>query len=99
MRGVRDGETERMEQDIVMRFKYKVREISKDDMFVEDIVDLGEAEIIEAALPQPIAHHVRPPTGNAQAHVQGSQGGGGEDHAEHPGGRGRGGGGRGARRH
>ena len=32
----------------VMRFTYKVREISKDDNDVEDIVDLGEAEIMEA---------------------------------------------------
>jgi len=48
MPGVRDGETGNTEQGIVMRFKYKVREISKDDMFVEDIVDLGEAEIMEA---------------------------------------------------
>ena len=31
-----------------MRFTYKVREISKDDNDVEDIVDLGEAEIMEA---------------------------------------------------
>ena len=31
-----------------MRFTYKVREISKDDNNVEDIVDLGEAEIMEA---------------------------------------------------
>ena len=30
MRGVRDGETGRREQDIVMRYKYKVRELSKD---------------------------------------------------------------------
>ena len=30
MRGVRDGETEGREQDIVMRYKYKVRELSKD---------------------------------------------------------------------
>ena len=29
-----------------MRFTYKVREISKDDNDVEDIVDLGEAEIM-----------------------------------------------------
>ena len=28
--------------------KFKVREISKDDNDVEDIVDLGEAEIMEA---------------------------------------------------
>ena len=30
MRGVRDGETEGRGQDIVMRYKYKVRELSKD---------------------------------------------------------------------
>ena len=30
MRGVRDGETGRREQDIVMRYKYKVRELNKD---------------------------------------------------------------------
>ena len=30
MLGVRDGETERRVQDIVMRYKYKVRELSKD---------------------------------------------------------------------
>jgi hypothetical protein len=30
MRGVRDGETGRRGQDIVMRYKYKVRELSKD---------------------------------------------------------------------
>ena len=30
MRGVRDGETEGRVQDIVMRYKYKVRELSKD---------------------------------------------------------------------
>ena len=46
MRGIKDGETGRREQDIVMR--YKVREISKDDNDVEDIADLGEAEIMEA---------------------------------------------------
>ena len=30
MRGVKDGETGRRVQDIVMRYKYKVRELSKD---------------------------------------------------------------------
>ena len=30
MRGVRGGETEGRGQDIVMRYKYKVRELSKD---------------------------------------------------------------------
>ena len=30
MRGIKDGETGRREQDIVMRYKYKVRELSKD---------------------------------------------------------------------
>ena len=30
MLGVRDGETGRRVQDIVMRYKYKVRELSKD---------------------------------------------------------------------
>jgi len=30
MRGIKDGETGRRVQDIVMRYKYKVRELSKD---------------------------------------------------------------------
>ena len=30
MRGIKDGETGRREQDIVMRYKYKVRELSQD---------------------------------------------------------------------
>ena len=30
MRGIKDGKTGRREQDIVMRYKYKVRELSKD---------------------------------------------------------------------
>ena len=30
MLGIKDGRTERKEQDIVMRYKYKVRELSKD---------------------------------------------------------------------
>ena len=30
MRGIKDGETEGRVQDIVMRYKYKVRELSKD---------------------------------------------------------------------
>ena len=48
MPGVKDGGTGNTEQGTVMRFKFKVREISKDDNNVEDIVDLGEAEIMEA---------------------------------------------------
>ena len=48
MPGVRDGGTGNTEQGIAMKFKFKVREISKDDNNVEDIVDLGEAEIMEA---------------------------------------------------
>ena len=30
MRGIKDGETGRRGQDIVMRYKYKVRELNKD---------------------------------------------------------------------
>ena len=30
MRGIKDGETGKRVQDIVMRYKYKVRELSKD---------------------------------------------------------------------
>ena len=30
MRGIKDGETGRRVQDIVMRYKYKVRELSQD---------------------------------------------------------------------
>ena len=30
MRGIKDGKIERKERDIVMRYKYKVRELSKD---------------------------------------------------------------------
>ena len=30
MRGIKDGKTGRREQDIVMRYKYKVRELSQD---------------------------------------------------------------------
>ena len=48
MPGIKDGETGNTEQGTVMRFKFKVREISKDDNNVEDIVDLVEAEIMEA---------------------------------------------------
>ena len=48
MPGVKDGGTGNTEQGTVMRFKFKVREISKDNNNVEDIVDLGEAEIMEA---------------------------------------------------
>ena len=47
MRGIKDGETGRREQDIVMRYKYKVRELTpipKED----DVVDVGEAKDMEA---------------------------------------------------
>ena len=47
MRGIKDGETGRREQDIVMRYKYKVRELTpipKED----DVVDVGEAKQMEA---------------------------------------------------
>ena len=30
MRGIKDGKIERKERDIVMRYKYKVRELSQD---------------------------------------------------------------------
>ena len=46
MRGVRDGETEGREQDIVMRYKYKVRELKDTDD--KDIVDVGASEEMEA---------------------------------------------------
>ena len=47
MRGIKDGETGRRVQDIVMRYKYKVRELTpilKED----DVVDVGEAKDMEA---------------------------------------------------
>jgi len=46
MRGVRDGETGRRVQDIVMRFKYNVRELKDTDD--GDIVDVGTVEEMEA---------------------------------------------------
>ena len=46
MRGVRDGETERMEQDIVMRYKYNVRELK--DTEDGDIADVGTVQVMEA---------------------------------------------------
>jgi hypothetical protein len=46
MRGVRDGETGRRVQDIVMRFKYNVRELKDTDD--GDIADVGTVEEMEA---------------------------------------------------
>ena len=46
MRGVRDGETGRREQDIVMRYKYNVRELKDTDD--GDIADVGTVEEMEA---------------------------------------------------
>ena len=46
MRGVRDGETEGRVQDIVMRYKYKVRELK--DTNDKDIADVGEEKEMEA---------------------------------------------------
>ena len=46
MRGVRDGETERRVQDIVMRYKYNVRELKDTDD--GDIADVGTVEEMEA---------------------------------------------------
>ena len=46
MRGVRDGETEGRGQDIVMRYKYKVRELK--DTNDKDIADVGEEKEMEA---------------------------------------------------
>ncbi len=46
MRGVRDGETGRREQDIVMRYKYKVRELKDTDD--KDKADVGASEDMEA---------------------------------------------------
>ena len=46
MRGVRDGETEGRVQDIVMRFKYNVRELKDTDD--GDIADVGTVEEMEA---------------------------------------------------
>jgi hypothetical protein len=46
MRGVRDGETGRRGQDIVMRYKYNVRELKDTDD--GDIADVGTVEEMEA---------------------------------------------------
>ena len=46
MRGIKDGETGRREQDIVMRYKYNVRELKDTDD--GDIADVGTVEEIEA---------------------------------------------------
>ena len=46
MRGVRDGETEGRVQDIVMRYKYNVRELKDTDD--GDIADVGTVEEMEA---------------------------------------------------
>ena len=46
MRGVKDGETGRRGQDIVMRYKYKVRELK--DTNDKDIADVGEEKEMEA---------------------------------------------------
>jgi len=46
MRGVKDGETERRVQDIVMRYKYNVRELKDTDD--GDIADVGTVEEMEA---------------------------------------------------
>jgi len=46
MRGVRDGETEGRVQDIVMRYKYNVRELKDTDD--GDIADVGTVQVMEA---------------------------------------------------
>ncbi len=46
MRGVRDGETGRRGQDIVMRYKYNVRELKDTDD--GNIADVGTVEEMEA---------------------------------------------------
>ena len=46
MRGVRDGETEGRVQDIVMRYKYNVRELK--DTEDGDIADVGTVQVMEA---------------------------------------------------
>ena len=46
MRGVSDGETEGRVQDIVMRYKYNVRELKDTDD--GDIADVGTVEEMEA---------------------------------------------------
>ena len=46
MRGIKDGETGRRGQDIVMRYKYNVRELKDTDD--GDIADVGTVEEMEA---------------------------------------------------
>ena len=46
MRGVRDGEIEGRVQDIVMRYKYNVRELK--DTEDGDIADVGTVQVMEA---------------------------------------------------
>ena len=46
MRGIKDGETGRRVQDIVMRYKYNVRELK--DTEDGDIADVGTVEEMEA---------------------------------------------------
>ena len=46
MRGIKDGETGRRVQDIVMRYKYNVRELK--DTNDGDIADVGTVQVMEA---------------------------------------------------
>ena len=46
MRGIKDGETGRRVQDIVMRYKYNVRELK--DTEDGDIADVGTVQVMEA---------------------------------------------------
>ncbi len=46
MRGIKDGETGRRVQDIVMRYKYNVRELKDTDD--GDVADVGTVEEMEA---------------------------------------------------
>ena len=46
MRGIKDGETERSVQDIVMIYKYNVRELKDTDD--GDIADVGTVQVMEA---------------------------------------------------
>ena len=46
MRGIKDGEIGRRVQDIVMRYKYNVRELKDTDD--GDIADVGTVQVMEA---------------------------------------------------
>ena len=46
MRGIKDGKTGRRVQDIVMRYKYNVRELK--DTEDGDIADVGTVQVMEA---------------------------------------------------